>query len=135
VQLPLVQAKIDRVPEEARLTMRNDGLERRRIHCRFRDHLLERCAPIIRAAELNILHGDRIAIARTPLAHLPQLIGNRQVFLGLPDGRYPRIERNRHAQSSWPIVDKRCNSFMISGSNEPSKQNSLNRTGSSAASS
>src|SRR6202790_4035846 len=81
----LVTEKLEQIAEEARAAMHDDRLIGRRLLSRIGNHLLEHRAPIIgrRRAGLDVLVGDRQVMRLAVLTHLAQLIGDRQVLLGL----------------------------------------------------
>jgi hypothetical protein len=98
----LVTEKLEQIAEEARAAMHDDRLIGRRVLSGIGNHLLEHRAPIIgrRRPGLDVLVGDRQTLRPAVRAQLAQLIGDRQVLLGLPGCRHPRIERYGHGVSS-----------------------------------
>ena len=105
LQPPLVAEKLEQIAEEARTAMHDDRGIGRRVLPGIGDHLLEHRAPIIGGARpgLDVLAGDRQVLRLAVLAQLAQLIGDRQILLGLAGRGHPGIERYGHGGSS-PLV-------------------------------
>src|ERR1700676_2393430 len=104
----LVTEKLEQIAEEARAAMHDDRFVGRRVAAGIGNHLLEHRAPIIGRARagLDVLVGDGQIARLAVLAQLAQLIGDRQVLLGLAGCRHPRIERYGHGVSSpWFVSE------------------------------
>nr|WP_242596924.1 hypothetical protein [Rhodocyclus gracilis] len=94
----LIDAKFDQVAEEARQAVHDDCLEGWRLLHRIADHLLEDWPLVVggRRSRFDILADHWMTVRRAPLAQLAELIGNRQVVIGLPGGRDACVECDVH---------------------------------------
>ncbi|MEO7621557.1 MAG: hypothetical protein ABIS30_00705 [Gallionella sp.] len=66
--------------------MNDDDLECRRFQHRVIDHLLEYWPLVVggRCTRLDVLLHHQMAVGLRPFVQLAQLIGNRQIIVGLP---------------------------------------------------
>nr|WP_242463254.1 hypothetical protein [Rhodocyclus tenuis] len=94
----LVNAELDQVEEEARQTVHDDRLEGGRLVHRIADHLLEHRPLVVggRSTGFDIFADGGMAVGGAPLAQLAELIGNRQIVIGLAGGRDAGIECDVH---------------------------------------
>ncbi|RNC67413.1 MAG: hypothetical protein ED859_14770 [Desulfuromonadales bacterium] len=97
-ELPLVEAELDGVTEEAGETVHYNCFVGRRDGAGLGDHLLKDWPTVIgcRGSRLDVFHGNAELSDLAPLLHLAELVRDRKLFFRLLSGGYSRIERHYH---------------------------------------
>ncbi|MGC9955135.1 MAG: hypothetical protein ABSD21_12775 [Rhizomicrobium sp.] len=96
LDLTFVNEIASRIAEEPGLAVNQDHVERRRVYTGRVHHSLELRTLVVTGARARINkfpHHDPFAFLAVP-PRLGQLVGNRNVVLGLPRGRHPCIDGN-----------------------------------------
>nr|WP_262407725.1 hypothetical protein [Thauera sedimentorum] len=138
-ELALIDAELDHVPEEARQAVNDQPGEGRGLGERVGDHLLKHRALVVggRCARFDVLAHDLMTVGGAPVAHLLELIGNREIVLGLAGRRNPRVKTNQHGAppgvGGFPSSARRqCGYEAHSVKAKPSALRGLDRAGFSA---
>ena len=94
-QLADVEFQLEMIAEEAAEGMDHHHIEGRGFRRARFDHALEFGAAVIggRGAGLDIGFDQFIPARRAPCFALPLLVGDRNIMLGLPRGRYAQVKR------------------------------------------
>ena len=104
LELLFVDAELDAIAEEARQAVNDDRVESGGLLQRVADHLLEYRALVVsrRGTRFDVLAQNDMPVGLAPFLKLAQLVGYRQVVVGLPGGRYAGVEGDTH--DSFSVV-------------------------------